>query len=355
MTRSATIRILFFSTWLDGGEDAGDYLRTLPERDLASRVSDPGDAGILRMARLDRDWDGECLRSFASMEHPALRFLPARIVGARGLLEFTAAADSFEGSVPWLLLIDQKPAAFAPVIGRLLSMFRARGGRVLYWAYDEASRNMDCFAAGVAPHLDVLIHDESPLEPAVAGALRPGCRTLHSSWVANVVPYGYEFREDVDNRIVFLGSKLGLTPHRAEQIRALERHFGDRFFWIADHSVPVAERGRFAGIKVHFCPEGRKFDTPGMSASHTDRPFWAGCMGQVPVIEDSRTGGRLEALVREGLLYRYSWGDARGAIDACERALAADVEKRRAIYDDFNRNGTVGPIAAAEIARELFP
>lgn len=34
MTPRATVRILFFPTWLDGGEDAGDYLRNLAERDL---------------------------------------------------------------------------------------------------------------------------------------------------------------------------------------------------------------------------------------------------------------------------------------------------------------------------------
>jgi hypothetical protein len=78
-------------------------------------------------------------------------------------------------------------------------------------------------------------------------------------WVANVVPFAYAFREDLEEKIVFLGCKLGVTPHRREQIQALKRHFKDRFTAITDHSVPVQDRGEFAGIKVYLCPEERKF------------------------------------------------------------------------------------------------
>jgi hypothetical protein len=240
------------------------------------------------------------------------------------------------------------------VIGKLIELFRRCRGRVLYWSYDEASRNMPCFGQ-VAPHLSILLHDESPLADDAVRALPGSCRTLHMSWVANVIPFAYAFREEVEEKIVFLGSKLGVTPHRLEQIKALKRHFKDRFTAITDHSVPVQDRGQFAGIKVHLCPEGRKFSTHGMRLTHTDRPFWSGCMGQVPVIEDSKWGGRLEKLVEAGVLFRYAHDDVASMIDACERALTVDTETRRRIYQYFNLEGTVGPIVARLIAEYYNP
>src|SRR2546427_1310619 len=59
------VRIVYYSTWADGLEDATEYLASLPARDLSSKVSDPRDAELMRMARLDCDWDGEVLRAFA--------------------------------------------------------------------------------------------------------------------------------------------------------------------------------------------------------------------------------------------------------------------------------------------------
>ena len=92
------------------------------------------------------------------------------------------------------------------------------------------------------------------------------------------------------------------------------------------------------------------FTTPGMSATHTDRPFWSGCLGLVPVSEDSRTGGRLEALHRIGMILRYAHGDLSSLADACERALAAPVADRRRIYEYFNQHETVGTVVADAIA-----
>ena len=340
------VRIVYYSTWADGLEDATEYLASLPARDLSSKVSDPRDAELMRMARLDCDWDGEVLRAFAAMEHPGLGFEPAQIAGPRGLLELVANA-SWGGAAPWIVFTDQKPATLATIVGKLLEPFVARGGRVLYWSYDDASRRMECFAPAVAPYLSVLIHDESPLAPEVVRALSPACRTLVRSWLANIVPFAYPFQEEVEDRVVLVGSRLGITDHRTRQIRALETHFGDRFLAITDHSLPVAELGR---IKVHHCPEGRFYASPAMRRTHTDRPFWAGCLGQVPVSEDSEEGERLSDLARAGLLLSYRHGDLRDLIDACERALALDVPSRRAIYDHFNRRETLGAVAAAEIA-----
>jgi len=113
--------------------------------------------------------------------------------------------------------------------------------------------------------------------------------------------------------------------------------------------VPVAERYELARFKVGLCPEGRKFGTPAMSAMHTDRPFWSGCLGQVPVSENSQAGGRLETLHRDGLIVRYPHGDLPALAEACQRALAMTPAERRRIYDYFNTHDTVGTVIAEAI------
>ena len=102
-------------------------------------------------------------------------------------------------------------------------------------------------------------------------------------------------------------------------------------------------------FKVGFCPEGRKFTSAAMSLTHTDRPFWSGCLGMAPVSEDSRQGGRLEELHRAGLIWRYPHGNLKALAQACERALAASPEDRRRIYEHFNRSETVGAVVAEAI------
>jgi hypothetical protein len=95
------------------------------------------------------------------------------------------------------------------------------------------------------------------------------------------------------------------------------------------------------------------FASPAMAKTHTDRPFWSGCLGMVPVSEDSREGGRLEELTREELIVRYAHGDLSALTQACERALAMPVVHRRRIYEHFNRHETVGAVVAEAIARFL--
>jgi hypothetical protein len=344
------IRIIFFSPcWGFGLSEAAAHLDSLPRRDLSSKVTNPKDIELIRLARLDCDWDGECLRAFSALQHPDLEFLPALIADSQGLVDFMKQSSP-DGAAPWLIITDQSPTMIEQVIGKLLELFLRCRGRILYWSYDEASRNMPCFAGQVAPHLSVLLHDESPLSDEILRALPDDCRTLHMSWVANIIPFAYPFQEEVEEKIVFLGSKLGVTPHRLEQIKALKRHFKDRFTAITNHSVPVQERGQFSRIKAHLCPEGRKFATHGMRITHTDRPFWSGCMGQAPVIEDSKWGGRLEKLFEAGVLFRYAHNDIPSMIEACERALAVDTETRRRIYQYYNLEGTVGPVVARLIA-----
>jgi hypothetical protein len=233
--------------------------------------------------------------------------------------------------------------------GKAFDLLARVGGRHLFYAFDEASRFMPCFA-DIAPHLDVLIHDESPLAEAGGVRLKSGCRRIHRSWVANIVPWASPFNEAPEKKILFLGLQLGLTPHRERQIAFLKKKFRDRFVASYDHSVSVADRFGLNRYQVGLCPEGRKFTTPAMGATHTDRPFWSGCLGLVPVSEDSKGGGRLEELQRAGLIVRYAHGDLDGLAVACERALALTTEERRKIYDHFNQHETVGTVVAEAIA-----
>lgn len=343
------VRVCSFTNWLQGIEPVADYLARLPGLDLRPLVADPTDAGLLTKGRLDCDWFGENARAFAAMTHAQIEFLPAWVSGIQGLLELVKA-PRVEGERRWLILSGHQPQALKSMAGKLFAFLHKQGVRVLYYAYDEASREMPCFRE-IAPYLDVLIHDEGPLDPTGRARLRPTCRVIHRSWVANTLPFATPFVETPEERIVFLGSEMGLTAHRRRQIDFLRARYGDRFIAIHDHSVPVGERHRLAErAKVSLCPEGRKFATRGMSATHTDRPFWSGCLGLVPISEDSAFGGRLENLHRENLLVRYPHGDLEALATACERALATPVEARRRIYDYYNRHETVGTVAAEAIA-----
>ena len=342
------VRVGYFNTWAQGLEDAAAYVARVPAIDLAPLVSAPRDAGLLRRARLDCDWYGENARCFAGLRHESLEFLPALVLGPSGVMDF-AHAPREVGEERWLVTMGHQPQALGALAGRVFALLARMGVRHLYYAFDEASRFMPCFAE-IAPHLHVLIHDEAPLAVPGRAALRAGCRTIHRSWVANVEPFAVPFNEAPEEKILFLGSQLGLTPHRERQLDFLRERFGDRLVASHDHSVPVAARAELNRYKVGFCPEGRKFATPTMGATHTDRPFWSGCMGLVPLSEDSRDSGRLEELFQSGLIVRYPHGDLEALAAACERALALSVRARRWIYDHFNRQETVGTVVANAIS-----
>jgi hypothetical protein len=341
------IRIIHFCSWAGRLQEGAKFLAELPHWDLRTRVSDASDPSLLRMARLDCDWHGEHVRAFGAMRHDGLEFLPAQVVGVAG------AADPLAVMKPadeewWFVITAQHPQMLGATAGRLLAAYARHGIRTLYYAFDEASRTMPCFSE-IAPHLSVLIHDEAPLANAGAARLRSDCRIIHRSWVANLVPFAAPFVEAPDEKILFLGSKLGLTAHRERQIEFLRRRYGDRFHAICDHSLAVGDRTQLGRFKVSLCPEGRKFDVPAMSATHTDRPFWSGCLGMIPVSEDSAAGGRLEELHRDRLIVRYPRGDLKALGAACDRALAATVTERRRIYDHFNRQETVGSVVGSAI------
>lgn len=347
---SRRVRVFHYCSWAERLEDAQVFLQRLPQLDLSKRVADANDLGMVRMARLDCDWHGENARAFAALTHPDLVFLPAQVFGALGVIEVVQAAQRKPANeVWWMIFMGQQPQALASTWPKLGPMLKRHGIRLLYYAFDEASRTMPCFN-DLAPWLDVLIHDESPLAETGASRLKPGCRLEHRSWVANLVPFAVPFNEAPEPGVLFLGSKLGLTPHRQRQIDFLQTRFKDRFHAIHDHSLSVADRASVNRWSVSVCPEGRKFATPAMAATHTDRPFWSGCLGLVPVSEDSQLGGRLESLHRARHLVRYPHGDLKALGEACERALEFPVEVRRQIYTHYNQHETVGQVVTPHLA-----
>lgn len=341
------IRVCYFNTWARGLEETSQYLARLQAMDLRPLVSDPNDSALLRKARLDCDWYGENARCFAAMQSAGIAFLPALTCGAAGLADFPALPRQPDEE-RWLITMAHQPQALGAAAGKAFALLAKMGVRHLFYAFDEASRMMSCFSE-IAPHLDVLLHDEAPLDARHATRLKPGCIDIHRSWVANVVPFSVPFNETPEEKILFLGSQLGLTPHRMRQIEFLKKRFKDRFVAYHDHSVAVADRAKLNRFKVSVCPEGRKFTTPAMAQTHTDRPFWSGCSGLVPVSENSKTGDRLQALHERSLIFRYEHGDLNSLATQCERAMAATIDERRRIYEHFNRHETVGTVVAEAI------
>jgi len=347
-----SVRVTHYCPWAARKEPADSFLGGLSDAGIMERVARPDDAELVRMARLDRDWHAENVRSLAAISADGLEFERMDVVGATGMRDLVgsgAPRRAADGTEDWFVVTGQHPQALGSLAAPLFRALTRAGYRILYYAFDEASRTMPVCAA-IAPFLTVLIHDEAPLSEAVCRALPRGCRTIHRSWVANLTPFQAPFVDAPERRILFLGSKLGMTPHRSRQIAHLSRHFSDRFVAISDHSVSVADQRGSLRYSAAFCPEGRKFTTPSMAATHTDRPFWSGCLGMIPVSEDSKTGGRLESLHRSGLIIRYPWADLAALTSACEHALEADTASRRAVYDHFNREETVGAVIAAAIA-----
>jgi len=342
------IRLFRFCPWAEQVEDAATFTQRLPAINLASFVTEPDDKELLRMARLDCDWHGAITRSLAAARHIALTFLPAQVIGTQGLLGF-ARAHRPANEEWWLVFEGHSPQKIAIALGKLLPFLARNGVRILYYSFDEASRAMPCFRE-LAPFLSILIHDESPLDERGAALLLPTCTRVHRSPMANLVPFAAPFNENPEPKIIFLGSKLGLNEHRLRQISHLQHEFGDRFTAINDHSLDVSDLAALNRYKVSFCPEGRIFATPAMSTTHTDRPFWSGCLGMVPVSENSKHGGRLEALATDGLVFRYAHGDLKDLIVACEHALALPNEQRKRIYNHFNQHETIGTVIANAIA-----
>lgn len=348
MSAARRIRICYFNQWAAGLEAVPDYLARVPAMDLRPLVANPRDAELLLKARLDCDWYAANARCFAAMRHERIEFLPAWVVGKAALLDL-AKTPREPGEERWLITMAHQPQHLGDLAGKVFGLLARTGVRHCFYAFDEASRFMPCFN-DIAPHLDVLIHDESPLAEEGRARLKAGCLSRHRSWVANFVPGEATFNDTPEEKIYFLGSQMGLTPHRQRQIDFLRRKFKDRFVASHDHSTPVDARVALNRYKVGLCPEGRKFATPAMSTSHTDRPFWSGCLGMVPVSENSKASGRLEELHAAGLIVRYAHADLDSLAEACECALAMSNAERHLIYEHFNRHETVGAVVAAALA-----
>jgi len=348
MPATRRIRPFIYNPWAGRLVDAEAWLAALPGMDIAPLTSDPTDAHLQKLGRLDCDWQGECTRCFSRMQAPGIEFLPARVLGRTGLADLISENRPADEEW-WYLTYGQHPQSLEKLAGPAFAALRKKGLRIGYYAFDEASRSMPCFGE-IAPFLSLLIHDEAPLDPRAQALLARDCRSVHLSWVANLLPFEASFNEAPEERIIFLGSEMGLTPNRRAQVEFLRQHFKDRFVPFHDHSVSVASRLGLNRYKVSLCPEGRKFVTPGMARSHTDRPFWSGCLGMVPVSENSRQGGRLEELAGAGLVLRYPHADLGALALACEEALAAPVDLRRRIHAHFNREGTVGSVVAGLLA-----
>lgn len=342
------IRICYFNTWAGSLEPVADYARRAPAIDLRSKVTNAQDPELMRKARLDCDWYAANARCFAAMHGEGMEFLPAWVVGPANVLEL-AMAPREPGEERWLLTMAHQPQSLGNLAGKVFAMLGKKQVRHAFYAFDEASRRMPCFDE-IAPYLDVLIHDESPLTESGQAKLKPGCVAQHRSWVANFAPGEASFNPAPEEKIYFLGSQMGLTPHRQRQLDFLRERFKDRFVASHDHSTPVDARAQLNRYKVGFCPEGRMFATPAMSASHTDRPFWSGCLGMVPLSENSQGGGRLESLHAQGLIVRYEHGDLKSLETAAERTLAMPVSERKTIFDHFNAHETVGAVMAAALA-----
>ena len=73
--------------------------------------------------------------------------------------------------------------------------------------------------------------------------------------MANFAPREAAFNEHPEEKILFLGSQMGLTPHRQRQLDFLQGKFKDRLVASHDHSTPVDARTALNRYKVGFCPE----------------------------------------------------------------------------------------------------
>ena len=342
------IRIIAYCPWGSSLQEAASWLKTLPSFDLTPRISNPADPKLRAMARLDCDWHAESVRCFSHLESPELSFLPTWVLSRESVGQLLSVNKPLDEEW-WYVTYGQHPQALDKLAGPFFGALAKRGIHSFYYAFDEASRTMPCFK-DIAPFLSVLVHDESPLDPAGEARLNPRCKRVHRSWVANLLPFSASFNEEPEEKLLFLGSEMGLTDNRKRQVAFLRERLKDRFVASHDHSVAVGDRLALSRFKASLCPEGRKFASPAMARSHTDRPFWSGCLGLVPVSENSAQGGRLDALQAEGLLLRYEHADLVSLLQACEEALSASTARRRRIYEHYNRRETVGQVLAELIA-----
>lgn len=70
----------------------------------------------------------------------------------------------------------------------------------------------------------------------------------------------------------------------------------------------------------------------------------------VPVMETSVADPQDHPLAAAGLVVPYVHDDLDALTRACEEALAMSNDRRRKIYDHFNRHETIGTVVAEALA-----
>lgn len=317
-------------------EEARTFLPRVDKQDLRPWLADDEDdiEHVLMLTRHDCDWQSRTVRCLVDLAQKNPRFLPPLVVGPM----YVETLGLGPGNEVWLFTVAQDLKNI-PNVARVFRTLKERGVNIFYYSFDEASRNLPCFGE-IAPYLDVLIYDEFPPGPA-REFLSVYCKVVNKCWVGNFIPYFSPFNEHPEEKILFLGSKFGMTENRERQIAALKEHFWDRFVCITDHSISENDMASLNRYKVCLCPEGRKFTSESMSESHTDRPFWAGMLGMVPLSENSKWGNRLRSLTDNGLLIPHAHHDTESLLKAAETALAVKVKERRRIYQHFNQSETL--------------
>ena len=143
------VKLFVFSPWADRLQDGAEYLRGLPALDVAKRVTKPDDPALVKMARLDCDWHGENIRALGAAAHAALEFLPVHAIGKSGLADLLVTTKPAEEEW-WLVLTGQHPQMMVGMIGKVMQLLAMQGVRILYYAFDDASRSMPAFSE-IAP------------------------------------------------------------------------------------------------------------------------------------------------------------------------------------------------------------
>ena len=335
------ITICYYNDWADGLYSYHDY-KSIYLTGVEAKISGSNERELLIKGQRDCEWNFEVFKCFSKIYHEYFEFEKSYVVGTRNLLDYIEL-NSTISEERWIIFSAQNPAILEHKVGEIFQLFKKSGLKILYYSFDDASRKMNHYKE-LAPYLDILIHDEFPLANIVENKLSNKCLIMHKSWVANVVPWSVTYNEKPIQSVLFLGSTNGLTKERSDQLLYLKDIFKDKFVCSTDHSVSFLDREKLNKYKVSLCPEGRHFKTASMSSSHTDRPFWSGCFGMVPVVENSTHGDRLNELNKRGLLVRYSNNNLNALIEACEAALNTNDQKRRQMYECYNGEYTIGKV-----------
>ena len=102
------VQLIVFNPWAVRLLVWAEYLRGLPALDVAKRVTNPADAALVRMARLDCDWHGENVRALGAAATEGIEFLPVQTVGKPGLADLIVATKPADEE-GWFVISGQHP------------------------------------------------------------------------------------------------------------------------------------------------------------------------------------------------------------------------------------------------------